>query len=32
VPKVVEFMDHLPTSAVGKVLKRDLKKILETKY
>jgi acyl-CoA synthetase (AMP-forming)/AMP-acid ligase II len=29
VPKVIEFMDQLPTSGVGKVLKRELKKILE---
>jgi len=28
VPKVVEFMDQLPTSAVGKVLKRELRKIM----
>jgi len=26
VPKVIEFMDELPTSGVGKVLKRELKK------
>lgn len=31
VPKVIEFMDQLPTSGVGKVLKRELKKILENK-
>jgi acyl-coenzyme A synthetase/AMP-(fatty) acid ligase len=29
VPKVVEFMDELPTSGVGKVLKRELKKMME---
>ena len=28
VPKVIEFMDELPTSGVGKILKRELKKIL----
>jgi len=28
VPKVIEFMDQLPTSAVGKVLKRELRKIM----
>jgi len=26
VPKVIEFMDELPTSGVGKILKRELKK------
>jgi long-chain acyl-CoA synthetase len=25
VPKVIEFMDHFPTSGVGKILKRELK-------
>jgi acyl-CoA synthetase (AMP-forming)/AMP-acid ligase II len=25
VPKIIEFMDELPLSAVGKVLKRELK-------
>ena len=28
VPKTIEFMDELPTSGVGKVLKRELKKIM----
>ncbi len=28
VPKAIEFMDQLPTSAVGKVLKRELRKIM----
>jgi long-chain acyl-CoA synthetase len=28
VPKVIEFMDELPTSGVGKVLKREIKKIM----
>jgi long-chain acyl-CoA synthetase len=28
VPKVIEFMDQLPTSAVGKILKRELRKIM----
>lgn len=28
VPKKIEFMDQLPTSAVGKVLKRELRKIM----
>ncbi len=27
-PRVIEFMDELPTSGVGKVLKRELKKIM----
>jgi acyl-coenzyme A synthetase/AMP-(fatty) acid ligase len=27
-PKVIEFMDQLPTSGVGKILKRELKKIM----
>lgn len=31
VPKVIEFMDALPMSAVGKVLKRELRKIMEVK-
>ncbi len=30
VPKVIVFMDQLPMSAVGKVLKRELRKILST--
>lgn len=29
VPKVIEFMDQLPTSAVGKVLKRELKEMMK---
>ncbi|MEA3470780.1 MAG: AMP-binding protein [Thermodesulfobacteriota bacterium] len=28
VPKTIEFMDELPTSGVGKVLKRELKKVM----
>ncbi len=28
VPKVIEFMDQLPTSGVGKILKRELKQIM----
>ncbi len=28
VPKVIEFMDELPTSGVGKILKREIKKIM----
>lgn len=28
VPKVVEFMDQLPTSGVGKILKRELRKMM----
>lgn len=28
VPKRIEFMDSLPTSAVGKILKKDLRKVL----
>ncbi|HPA71525.1 MAG TPA: AMP-binding protein [Spirochaetota bacterium] len=28
VPRVIEFMDELPTSGVGKILKRELKKIM----
>lgn len=28
VPRVIEFMDELPTSGVGKVLKREIKKIM----
>jgi long-chain acyl-CoA synthetase len=31
VPKVIEFMDELPTSGVGKVLKRELKTIMQDK-
>ena len=29
VPKRIEFMDELPVSAVGKVLKRELRKIMQ---
>ena len=32
VPKVIEFMDELPTSGVGKVLKRELKVTMTEKY
>lgn len=28
VPRVIEFMDELPTSGVGKILKRELRKIM----
>ncbi len=28
VPRVIEFMDELPTSGVGKILKREIKKIM----
>ena len=28
VPKVIEFMDQLPTSGVGKILKREIKKMM----
>ncbi|TFH42128.1 MAG: AMP-dependent synthetase, partial [Chrysiogenales bacterium] len=31
VPKVVEFMDELPTSGVGKILKREIKKMMSGK-
>ena len=31
VPKVIEFMDDLPTSAVGKILKRELREMLKPK-
>ena len=31
VPRIVEFMDQLPLSAVGKVLKRELRQILKPK-
>jgi long-chain acyl-CoA synthetase len=30
VPKTIEFMDELPTSGVGKVLKRELRKVMGT--
>jgi long-chain acyl-CoA synthetase len=29
VPKKIEFMDELPVSAVGKVLKRELREIMQ---
>jgi acyl-coenzyme A synthetase/AMP-(fatty) acid ligase len=29
VPKVIRFMDELPTSAVGKVLKRELRDLMK---
>jgi acyl-coenzyme A synthetase/AMP-(fatty) acid ligase len=29
VPKKIEFMDQLPMSGVGKILKRELKKIMK---
>lgn len=32
VPKVLHFMDELPTSGVGKILKRELKKLLEEEF
>jgi long-chain acyl-CoA synthetase len=28
VPKVIEFMDELPKSGVGKILKREIKKMM----
>ncbi len=31
VPKIIEFMDTLPTSAVGKILKRELREMLKAK-
>ncbi len=31
VPKVIEFMDELPTSGVGKILKREIKKMMSGK-
>jgi acyl-coenzyme A synthetase/AMP-(fatty) acid ligase len=30
VPKRIEFMDELPLSAVGKVLKRELREMMKT--
>jgi long-chain acyl-CoA synthetase len=30
VPKKIEFMDELPLSAVGKVLKRELREMMKT--
>ncbi len=32
VPKVIEFMDELPTSGVGKVLKRELREVMKAEY
>jgi long-chain acyl-CoA synthetase len=32
VPKVVEFMDQLPTSGVGKILKRELKGVMKEEF
>jgi len=32
VPKVIEFMDQLPTSGVGKILKRELKAVLKEEF
>ncbi len=32
VPKVIHFMDQLPTSGVGKILKRELKVLLEEEF
>ncbi|MCK7505495.1 MAG: AMP-binding protein [Desulfobacterales bacterium] len=29
VPKVIDFMDELPTSGVGKILKREIKKMMD---
>jgi len=29
VPKVIQFMDQLPMSSVGKILKRELRKIIQ---
>jgi long-chain acyl-CoA synthetase len=29
IPRVIEFMDELPTSPVGKVLKRELRKVMQ---
>jgi long-chain acyl-CoA synthetase len=31
VPKIIEFMDQLPMSAVGKVLKRELRTMMQNK-
>jgi len=31
VPKIIEFMDSLPTSAVGKILKRELREMFKAK-
>jgi long-chain acyl-CoA synthetase len=32
VPKVIEFMDQLPTSGVGKILKRELKEVMKAEF
>ena len=32
VPKVIEFMDQLPTSGVGKILKRELKDVMKAEF
>jgi len=32
VPKVIEFMDQLPTSGVGKILKRELKVVMKAEF
>jgi long-chain acyl-CoA synthetase len=29
IPRVIEFMDELPTSPIGKVLKRELRKEMQ---
>ena len=31
VPKIIVFMDSLPTSAVGKILKREVREMLKAK-
>jgi len=31
IPKVIDFMDELPTSGVGKILKREIKKMMDGK-
>jgi acyl-coenzyme A synthetase/AMP-(fatty) acid ligase len=30
IPRVIEFMEELPTSPIGKVLKRELRKKMQT--
>lgn len=32
IPKVVEFMDELPASGVGKILKRELRAVLKQDF
>ncbi|MEW6555415.1 MAG: AMP-binding protein [Actinomycetota bacterium] len=32
VPKVIEFMDQLPTSGVGKILKRELRDVMKAEF